>query len=279
LKLLDKLSPIMAFALMVVGIVLIGLLDLATGVELRVYPLYFLPLSAGAWSLGPAGAWAGSLIAAATWYESNRLAGMTYSDWTIWYLNLAAQTLAFVTVSLLIARMRTMFAREADLARTDPLTGMHNSRAFADRLEHVAALERRHERPLTVAFVDLDNFKCVNDRLGHARGDDVLRTVAQTIRAELRESDFAARIGGDEFVVCLPETGEDAARTVLERLRASLEAALHAPPCRVSASIGAVTWSKPTAKPDDMMRGADELMYEVKRSGKNSVRVVLRNPA
>ena len=269
----------MAFALMVAGILSIGLLDLATGIELRVYPLYFLPLSAGAWSLGRRGAWTGSLIAAATWYGSNRLAGMTYSSPMIWSFNLAAQTAAFVTVSLLIARMRTMLDREAELARTDALTGMHNRRAFSDRLEQIAALGRRYKRPLTLAYIDLDNFKCINDRLGHARGDELLCTVAHTIRTGLRESDFAARIGGDEFVICLPETDQDAARVVLERLHASLQAAIKMSPCLVSASIGAVVWSTPTAGPDDMLRGADELMYEVKRAGKNSVRVVVSKPA
>jgi diguanylate cyclase (GGDEF)-like protein len=278
LKFLDVLSPMMAAALMVSGTLFVGALDLVTGVEIRVYPLYFLPLSVGAWTLGRRGAWVGSLIATATWYASNRVAGMTYSSPSIWGLNLAAQALAFVTVSSLIARMRSMFQREAELARTDLLTGMHNRRAFCDLLEQFSSLARRHQRPLTLAYIDLDNFKCANDQFGHAHGDELLRTVAQTIHAGLRSSDFAARLGGDEFVVCLPDTGEAAARAVLERLCASIEAALHAPPCGVSASIGAVAWSTPPATSQEIMRGADDLMYEVKRAGKNSVRVVLREP-
>jgi diguanylate cyclase (GGDEF)-like protein len=217
-------------------------------------------------------------MATATWYESNRLAGMIYSTPWIWGLNLAAQAAAFIIVSLLIARMHSIMLREAKYARTDPLTGMNNRRAFFDSLESILALLRRGHRPLVLAYIDLDNFKCVNDKFGHARGDEMLCTVAKTIRGVLRGSDFAARIGGDEFVVCLPETSEDDARTVLERLRRSIHAAIIQPQCDVSASIGAVAWLIPPATVAEAMQGADSVAYQVKQSGKNGV-VVLAGEA
>jgi len=278
LRWLGRLSPVMGAVVMVGGIVFVGMLDLATGVEVRVYPLYFLPLSVGAWTMGRRGAWAGSVLAAVAWYASNRLAGLHYTNQVIWLCNLAAQTFAFLTVSLLISRMRHVLDFEETSARTDPLTGLDNRRAFFERLEQIASLARRHEHPVTIAYLDLDNFKSVNDLLGHRRGDDLLRTVAQTLRSALRMSDRAARVGGDEFVVCLPETGEAGARVVLNRVFESLTAAIHAPGCSVSVSIGAVAWSKPPATVENMMLAADELMYDVKRAGKNSYRLVSREP-
>jgi len=262
----------------VTGIVFVGILDLVTGVEVRVYPLYFLPLSVGAWTVGRRGAWAGSALAALAWYVSNRLAGLSYMNQVTWLWNLAAQTFAFLTVSLLIARMRHLLDFEEASARTDALTGLDNRRAFYERLEQVTALARRHEHPVTIAYLDLDNFKSVNDLLGHRRGDDLLRTAAQALRAALRGSDGAARVGGDEFVICLPETGEAGARVVLNRVFVSLSSAIHAPPCSVSVSIGAVAWSKPPATVEAMILAADELMYDVKRTGKNAVRVISREP-
>jgi diguanylate cyclase (GGDEF)-like protein len=143
---------------------------------------------------------------------------------------------------------------------------------------YVSALARRHEHPVTIAYLDLDNFKSVNDLLGHRRGDDLLGTAAQAIRAALRGSDCAARVGGDEFVICLPETGEAGARVVLNRVFVSLSSAIHAPPCSVSVSIGAVAWSKPPATVEAMILAADELMYDAKRTGKNAVRVIFCEP-
>ena len=278
LRRIGRLSPAMGAFVTVTGIVFVGILDLVTGVEVRMYPLYFLPLSVGAWTMGRRGAWAGSVLAAVAWYVSNRLAGLNYTNQVIWAWNLAAQTFAFLTVSLLIARMRYLLDFEGTSARTDALTGLDNRRAFYERLEQVTALARRHAHPVTIAYLDLDNFKSVNDLLGHRRGDDLLRAVAQALRAALRRSDRAARVGGDEFVVCLPETGEAGARVVLDRVFESMRSAIHAPPCSVSVSIGAVAWSKPPSTVEGMILAADELMYDVKRTGKNAVRVISIEP-
>lgn len=273
----ESLTPSEAAWMMFAGIALFGIVDFVTGVEVRIYPLYFVPLSIGAWALGRRAAWIGSLFASAAWYESNVLAGLHYSSPVIWVVNFVAQAAAFLTVSLLIAQMRQMLEREKRLSRTDSLTGLANSRAFSEAVGNIAPILRRQRRPLAIAYLDLDNFKCVNDRLGHARGDDVLRAVAAAIGRTLRRSDVAARIGGDEFVVCLPDADAAAANVVLERLRLAVLADVDVPPCQVSASIGAVAWTVPPEDVAAMLQGADELMYEVKRSGKDRVHVIARD--
>jgi diguanylate cyclase (GGDEF)-like protein len=134
---------------------------------------------------------------------------------------------------------------------------------------------RRHGRPLTLAFIDADDFKYVNDALGHAEGDALLITVAQTLRGSTRAVDAVARLGGDEFALLLPETDGDTARTLLHRLRATLGEAMERHGWRVGFSVGAATFVEPPASADLLMARADELMYEAKKTAKGSMRLAV----
>lgn len=263
-----------AVLIIVAGFLLVGLIDFVTGTEIRAYPIYFLPLSYAAWRFGYPGGAVATLAATTIWVLSNRAAGMHYSMDHIWVLNALAQTVAFGTVALLLAWARRLLMREQALARADSLTGLPNARAFYDQVAVAMASCRRQQRPLTLAYIDLDNFKCVNDQHGHARGDAVLVEVADIMRSMLRATDIPARIGGDEFVLCLPETSGDQARALLMRLHAVLASRLPTEACAVSASIGALSWAVPPASVDAMIAAADQLMYQVKKNGKNRVEIV-----
>ncbi len=263
-----------AAALVVVGFILVGLADYSSGIEVRAYPLYFLPLSLAAWHFGKIGACSAAVAATMIWIVSNLAAGLQYSTGHIWVLNILSQALAFGLIAALLAWARTLLDREQALSRTDSLTGLDNARAFQASLGLAVASCRRKRRPLTLAYIDLDNFKCVNDRYGHSRGDTLLRDVATILQNGLRATDSAARVGGDEFVICLPETYEPQARSLLERLRAALEEVITADECTVSASIGAFCWEVPPGDVDTMISTADQLMYKVKNSGKNRLEIV-----
>jgi diguanylate cyclase (GGDEF)-like protein len=156
-------------------------------------------------------------------------------------------------------------------ALQDDLTGLANRAAFWDRLTHRLNVADRRGTGLAVLFLDLDDFKPVNDTLGHAAGDQLLVEVARRITCELRAGDTAARVGGDEFVVLLDEvaTGEAAlavAQRVNDRLRAPYDLGEH----RVTAtgSIGVAMGSPGLATPDAIVAAADAAMYEAKRSGR-----------
>ena len=125
--------------------------------------------------------------------------------------------------------------------------------------------------------MDVDDFKLVNDRHGHSAGDRLLRNVAEAIRKDVREFDLVSRIGGDEFVILMPETGEHAARAVVRRVRRRLLEVVRAKGWPVTFSIGVVTWDAPPASVDEMLREADDLMYSAKRGGKNAVRHKVSN--
>jgi diguanylate cyclase (GGDEF)-like protein len=263
--------PILAWSAGVLGIVAIGIVDYASGVELRVFPLYYAPLAVLAWRSGRAGAWAATVLCAASWVTSNALAGLDYEVAQAWIVNSLMQTASFATVAFLIAAVRDALLRERSLSRTDPLTSMLNRTGFLEEAARLVALCRRTERPVTVAYIDLDNFKAVNDNLGHEAGDDVLRKVAGLLRVAIRPSDVAARLGGDEFVILFPEIGPTEAEATLERIRSSLAATLARGTLSVTGSIGAVTFLKVPGRVEDIVNLGDSRMYLAKQAGRNRV--------
>jgi diguanylate cyclase (GGDEF)-like protein len=205
------------------------------------------------------------------WLASNSLAGLQYSLTVTWFINTGMQAASFATVGLLIAVVRKSLARERELSRSDPLTSMLNRKGFYEEAARLIALCRRAGRPLTTAYIDLDNFKAVNDELGHERGDEVLKTAAGLLKAAIRPSDVAARIGGDEFIVLFPELAGSEATAALERIRAALAGSLSSGRTPVSASIGGVTFAAAPDDIEDMIRAGDTQMYSAKAAGRNRV--------
>ena len=163
------------------------------------------------------------------------------------------------------------------LAQTDGLTGLPNFRSFHARLDEEVARAHRYGHPLACAMVDLDGLKEINDKLGHAAGNRAIVALADAVREELRDTDFAARYGGDEFVVLLPQTNEPQGAQFAERLRRRLievsqDAGL---PVRGSIGVAAVSADEldsPEAA-EDLLRRADEALYRAKRSGRDRVEV------
>ena len=162
--------------------------------------------------------------------------------------------------------------REArQLAELDALTGLHNRRYFDEALEREIARAKRYERSLALLLLDLDDFKQVNDRVGHLGGDAVLADIGGRVRETLRSADIACRVGGDELAVILPEsTIEDA-----EQLYARLLAALHARPLAGGQTVTMSGGVGEVARDDDaqaLFKRADEALYRAKRDGKGDVR-------
>jgi diguanylate cyclase (GGDEF)-like protein len=131
---------------------------------------------------------------------------------------------------------------------------------------------RRYRHPFSVAYLDFDNFKFINDTLGHSVGDDLIRVVVETLNHELRKTDQAARLGGDEFAILMPETDGKIAPQVMERMCSKLLDSMKGNNWPVTFSIGLATFNKPPNSVDDMIKAADSLMYEAKNNGKNRVK-------
>ena len=260
----------------------VGGADYLTGPEISVIIFYLVPIGFGTWFLDLRAGLLLSLVSAAVSTTADAMvrldtgavrfgaAGLTWNG--------AVQLGTFVALAVVLSALRTRLQGEELLARTDALTRIANRRAFFE----TAALEiervRRTGRPIALAFVDVDDFKDVNDRLGHAQGDALLVALAATLRRATRAIDAVARLGGDEFALLLPETSAAETEALLARVRAALVAEMARGGWNVGFSIGAAVFVAPPRSVDDLIARADELMYAAKRAAKGSVRIATFGP-
>ena len=176
-----------------------------------------------------------------------------------------------------LARVESLTDEVYKLAALDQLTGLYNRRSGEQRLAEEISRAVRHERPLTILLMDLDGLKQINDKLGHAAGDLVLKGFSDRLRKAIRGSDLAVRLGGDEFMVLLPECRADEVKHVLNRLDGlEVEYESTRVPCRFSRG-----WTdyKPGESAEELLRRGDEALYADKRAGKKPAESSQLKPA
>ncbi|MGB7970710.1 MAG: GGDEF domain-containing protein [Candidatus Deferrimicrobiaceae bacterium] len=251
---------------------IIGLADYATGEEISISIFYLLPVAITTWFMGRNTGIYFAAISAVAWLTADLFGGHRYSHPAIPYWNMLVRFGFFLIILIVLSRLKDAYEHVKTLSSIDPLTGVLNGRAFQERANAELARARRYSHPFTVAYIDLDNFKAVNDRFGHSTGNTVLCTVADTASGNLRTTDIVARLGGDEFAILFPETGEESARAVLSKLRDTVSGSMQTNGWPITLSIGAVTFRKPPESVDRMLKTADALMYEAKRDGKSRIR-------
>ena len=254
------------------AIAALGFLRTASDAEYAFASAVIIPVVAVAWIGGRKAGIVLSLLAAIMWVGSDLLAERQFSSWWIPYLNAITRF-----ANLCLHSPSGGHGENPSGARTgnrqprcpewvaQPAGFLRGGNAEADR-------SRRYGHPLAVAFLDLDNFKRLNDSQGHEAGDRALKAVAKCLVGSLRTTDRLARLGGDEFAVLLPEIGYDAATDAGHKIAAAADAALKEfPP--VSASIGIAWFERAEGDFPAMLDAADSLMYEIKQEGKHGMRV------
>lgn len=182
-------------------------------------------------------------------------------------INAAVRACVLGLVAVLVAALHAAYRRQQELATNDGLTGLSNRRHFMSVADAERQRGMRLGHPVTIAFFDLDGFKGVNDRFGHAEGDEVLRLVGRFLRRRMRRIDCAARLGGDEFALLLPETGEEDGLQAVTDIWQGAVAALADRRYPVGISAGLVTFTQMPSSVDDMVHAADAMMYSAKRKG------------
>ncbi len=269
---LSTKSTIFTAVLACILIAFVGVLDHATGSEISFSIFYLIPVAAVAWYgkdrfVGVVFCF----LSALTWLFIDDISGSVYSNPLIPIWNSLVRLGFFLIIAFLLHRLRVNLDWQAARADIDGLTGLLNARAFRDRYDAAFQQASRHKRSLAIGYLDLDGFKGINDNFGHAVGDQVLKTVAQTLTHRVRASDICARLGGDEFVVLLPETDLAGAQTFFSVLHQSLIELFSQQGWLVGCSVGVAVYPLPPSHPEEAIKRADKLMYEVKHSGKNRI--------
>jgi len=252
-------------------VLVLGFINHIIGPELSFAVFYIAPILMSTWYTGRNSGIFISVFAALTWLTADLAAGHQYSHTLIPLWNCLVRFGFFIVISLLVTTIRKKLDMEETLADTDYLTGLKNRRSFHEHVAAESIRAKRYLRPFTIAYIDLDNFKHINDSMGHDAGDDVLRTVAKKINENVRQSDVISRLGGDEFAALFPETGHEAAGSIIHNMQPLLSEAMQSNGWPITFSIGAVSFSKPLDSVREMIKAVDDVMYEVKKSGKNNV--------
>ena len=252
------------------AVALLGAVDHVTSSAISMSAFYLVPVGVAAWYGRERDGVLLALLSAAVWSAARLAAGTTIQPGLV-IGDVGIQCAGLAGASMVLRSLHARLSAERELARKDALTGAFNARAFRERLEYSLALFARGARPLTVAYIDLDDLKHINDSGGHAEGDRVLSTLAHTLAEGTRCTDTVARLGGDEFALLLPGTDAPGAVDVMSKLRERLSGALQAEGGAVTCSIGVVTFTHTPRTADEVVRAADRLMYQVKARGKDAV--------
>jgi len=252
-------------------IIVLGAIDYFSGYEISFSLFYLIPIFLVVWFVDERAGLVLSCVSAITWLIADYAAGLKYSHPSIYIWNTLLRLGFYFVVTWLGSTLKKAYKVNQELARKDYVTGATSVRYFYELARIEISRSQRYGLPLSLAYIDLDNFKAVNDRLGHSAGDRVLREMTETVCGQIRPSDTFARLGGDEFALFMPETGCDAAARIVDRLHSSLEDEMLKNGWMVTFSLGVVTYKEVPKTVDEMVKIADSAMYTVKTDGKNGV--------
>jgi diguanylate cyclase (GGDEF)-like protein len=248
----------------------VAVLDYEIGRDLTLSPLYLIPVMLITWKCSATagivmslGAYA--LLAGVTLLER----GMTSLGYVLWEGSLRLGTALLFIIAL--SQLKDSLAREKQLARNDSLTGLANRGSFYEIVNLEMLRCRRYGGAISIAFIDLDNFKALNDQSGHGVGDEALRVVAQIMRNQLRANDLPARLGGDEFAIMFAGMAARGANQAVQILQSRLLSAMRERDWPITFSIGLATFTTVPDSVDEMIKCADTLMYENKREGRGGI--------
>lgn len=259
--------------LMVAGALLLTLVGVgayfASGQLLEFSVFFIIPISFFTWFVGRDMGLIASGVSSAFTLVANLDSPTHAVHPHVAYWNALVWLGLFLLITFVIAQLKVLYFRERRRSRVDYLTGIATRLAFYEVAEGEKNRARRYRHSMTIAYLDLDHFKDVNDSMGHIVGDKALVAVARTIEDTIRQTDTVARMGGDEFAIILPNTGKDAAGRVLSKVLRALDEAMLQGEYPVTFSIGAVTFLTPPESLQEMIGQADRVMYSIKSTGKN----------
>lgn len=251
---------------------IIGFIDHLTGYEFAFSVFYVIPIALVTWYTSCRLGLVTSFLGALLWLGVDLTSAHPYSHHFVPIWNSFIRLSFFVIITVLLSKLRKSLAREKEFASVDNLTGAFNPRFFYELVQMEINRFKRYKEPFSLVYIDLDNFKSVNDQFGHSAGDQVLRRVVSCSRKYLRKTDVIARLGGDEFALLLPDTNEESNHILISKLQTELLEEMEQSNWPITFSIGVIICFKAPNTPLELVNMADEIMYSVKHGSKNAIK-------
>lgn len=270
-EVLNTKNKLLAFGISFIMVMILGLIDYLSGYEISFSIFYLIPVSFSVYYSGFKYGLIISLLSAINWYFADIKSGHHYQHLFIPIWNAIMRLGYFTLHSYFLYKYLGLYNKSKIDSLTDPLTGAKNRRLFYKLFEQEVSKSKRTNRPFTLMYFDLDNFKVVNDTFGHLSGDSLLVMVSHLINTNIRPSDIFARLGGDEFALLFPETDYDQSNIIIKRIKDLVEIEMMKNNWPVTLSVGAITFRKFNYAVHEMLKQVDDLMYTVKRKGKNNI--------
>lgn len=268
---LNKKTKVFLIFISSILTLIIAFLDYVTGINISVSIFYLIPISLVIWRISFKYGILFSILSAIFVISVRIILDPTF-NYFIRFWNMLVELGIFLAFSYIMNNFKKEFEYEKLLARKDPLTGVYNKRAFKIIAKDEINRANRYKHTLTAAYIDLDNFKLLNDTFGHNVGDQALIALTRTIKKNIRSSDVIARLGGDEFVILLPETDSDKAQFVFNRLQNAFNEIAKKKGWSITISLGVVTFNHRIHSVKTILENIDKLMYQAKKEGKNIIK-------
>ena len=253
-------------------VILVATLEYLAGYEIAISTFLLIPIALAAWYGSRNQGIFFSLLSTAICFIFDKTSPVhAYSNPFAPYWDAASQLIVFLIIALLLSHLRARLRIENQLARIDALTGVMNGRGFVEASQQLITLAARHGRPTILAYIDLDNFRQMNEAFGHSEGEKALQTIGQLFIGSLRKTDVVGRLGSNEFALLLPETDASGARTKLGKLKNELTQKSREHNWPIKFSIGFVSFDMPPSSIDEAFKIAESLMNQIRNSGKSTI--------
>lgn len=270
-RLTDRAGTNVRISGAVAVVLMVGLVRYLTGTEYALSVFFLFPIVFSAWYDGRRIGFGMAVFCTLVWLGADLLLTGHASNIYVPFINETFRLIVFMFAAALVAGFKKALEAQKKIARTDPLTGMWNRLAFFEMAGLEIRRAQRFAAPLSFIYLDIDNFKVVNDTCGHDAGDRLLQAVAKTILDNIRRIDIAVRFGGDEMGILLAETDISGGLSLAKKLQRKLNEEMHRWGWPVTFSMGVGTFRQAAIAVGDMVQIVDKLMYFAKKSGKNKI--------
>ena len=268
---IKKPNKYIVLLISILTVAILGITDYISGFEMSFSIFYLLPISftilLSDFKLGIII----SLLSAFSWYLADISSGHIYNSLFTPIWNSVMRFGYFMIHTYFFSQFIKLYEKTKINSLTDSLTGIANTRYFMEFFEREIKKAKRTNLPFTLLYIDLDNFKFINDTSGHQVGDSLLKMIAKTVNGSIRPSDIFARLGGDEFAILLPESDYSESNNLIKRIKKTIETELKKNNWPITVSIGAITYKNFENTISEMIKQADDFMYKVKKDGKNNI--------